>query len=1292
MATQLEIQQAMNKALGVRNELLKEQSRLVKSQLADTLGLKQAWSEIDPDLNDILGTIKKTRAALDDAAESFEESEHAGESFGETIARELSKSRKAADSFKVVVNKIEERFPKLAAVSMGFIDGLIQGFKFAWNVMKSGLDVVFSIGKAFKDIGFSILSIPFKMLDGLIAASNKLLPIMEATARAIEDVRKGFGDIATGTGKEIIDTAHNVGIGFEKMGLSGYAIFGSLDERIQAVNKLAQGLGANIDNFSKELKESGGAIMLFQKGLGLTDETMGGLTKRAKSMGTTFTTQLKEITKFSVDFGKKFGVSQKLISKDMGTMAVDVKHFANLAPKELAKVSVYARKLGLDVKDLLGVIDKFDTFESAAESSAQLSQAFGVQTDAIALMKAENPADRVDTLRKSFLSAGKSADQLSRQELKLLSQTTGLGEEAVKAAFSQKNLGISMQELSKQGIISEKKTRTTEEAIGDLQSSIERIIKPFKQFTSFIKSFVDGFARGLLGSENFRDLLVTIHKALRETYAIGMKVGQAFANMFPGLKDLIVNFKSFFKVTDGFKPFGTMINTVSGAFTDFFDSIKNGPDAVIQLFKDLKKGFNSFTTAILGNTNTRAMEEFATATGNVIAGVIKTFSLGAIKIMEVITNILTGKELPKDIPGDGIAAALINPLVKEFEDPNGPLKQIIPAFLKMVGGIWSKYKEPITKAVQPIALGFVGVMFGSAFIKAAGALLITSLSEMFMGKLISWVKGPGGSILESAGSSIGATLVEFITSPFIAIPLAIAAVLGTSVAISKGMDQFNENLRKKFGETESMVGASTAGIIDVITLGLLPDSLVEKVGEFAASAAEMIFRTIEKLPFGDSVSSMLQTYVKSSIEVLKSLGDLVLAIFDGNTEDITKKASAFGEKIMSFVATGFSTIMSILPTLIKATASAALVGLQKAAALIITEFIPWVLKGASKLAQVILGVINGVFVKVGDWIGKIPIIGAVLGPMFTLIGNIIGKFATSFGMLADFFGQAVKKAELFRTLVVESFTDLANVIADKADHIWSSIKEAFGISRAESLISNWVSTFDKELKENVQMFANWIEDGVTSLMKWLGIASPSKKAMEIGSFFVQGFLDGLSNLGELIKKPFSLAIDSIKDVLGFGPDSKNVKIGSGIADSLEAGLKAVPNIIENVTSSGLSAVDAMTKLGDMTTDLLKTPFMSLESIALRSPATSPVVKAISAMVDEANAIETSLATMSQPFDIDARLEALGKDLGLKDKTFRVERKNIQLNLNLNVNIEAEKLANVLKDQGKFVLTDSTTRK
>jgi len=70
----------------------------------------------------------------------------------------------------------------------------------------------------------------------------------------------------------------------------------------------------------------------------------------------------------------------------------------------------------MDIKDLQGVMGKFDTWEGAAESVGKLNAQFGMQLDTEKMMMAENPAERMDMIRKAFEQTGKSVGDLSRRQ------------------------------------------------------------------------------------------------------------------------------------------------------------------------------------------------------------------------------------------------------------------------------------------------------------------------------------------------------------------------------------------------------------------------------------------------------------------------------------------------------------------------------------------------------------------------------------------------------------------------------------------------------------------------------------------------------------------------------------------------------------------------------------------------------------------------------------------------------------------------------------------------------------
>jgi hypothetical protein len=175
--------------------------------------------------------------------------------------------------------------------------------------------------------------------------------------------------------------------------------------------------------FKRLFVENGERIGAYIKGLGLSEEGQAALAESAIKTGKSLQEIGREITTYAFQMGEAFGINGKQISRDVGAMMADVNNFGNLSVQTLTNVSVFARRLGVEFKALLGVVDKFDNFEQAAEGVAHLSQAFGLQLDTLQLLNAQDPAERIEMLRKSFFEAGRSVENMTRQERALLATT-----------------------------------------------------------------------------------------------------------------------------------------------------------------------------------------------------------------------------------------------------------------------------------------------------------------------------------------------------------------------------------------------------------------------------------------------------------------------------------------------------------------------------------------------------------------------------------------------------------------------------------------------------------------------------------------------------------------------------------------------------------------------------------------------------------------------------------------------------------------------------------------------------
>ena len=172
--------------------------------------------------------------------------------------------------------------------------------------------------------------------------------------------------------------------------------------------------------------------------------------------------------------------SFKMIAKDMMTLKEDFTSFGHLSDKALAETSARMRSLGMDVKTLGKMVDKFLNFEDAAVSSAKLAQTFGMNIDAMKMMKAANkdPMKALDMMRKSFFAAGKDITNMTAAEKKLLEQTTGLTGQELQLAFAQKNRGRSMKDIKKKTESQADVQRSMRDAMVEMGDQMKKVVRP----------------------------------------------------------------------------------------------------------------------------------------------------------------------------------------------------------------------------------------------------------------------------------------------------------------------------------------------------------------------------------------------------------------------------------------------------------------------------------------------------------------------------------------------------------------------------------------------------------------------------------------------------------------------------------------------------------------------------------------------------------------------------------------------------------------------------------------------
>jgi len=702
-----------------------------------------AFAGLAAGATDAAGATNKFADAASKAAEAASKGKTSlnelQDKLGQTGKNALSGKQKIA----ALGSYLEKEFPVASGAALGALSGLKQGFDNLVSLGSGILGFASSIGSAMLNIGSSIISIPFKLFDGLINMAKKGGGISEL-ATALNNIRKEFGSLKGPVASSIQSTAKQMN-GLAGSGLSAMQVFGTVAERMELLTTMFAAGGVALQSFSGEFKDNGLAILGFQKGLGITNEQMGSLASTAKASGTTITEQLIDITKQADHLADKFKLDAKIVSKGIVKATTDISHFGSMSKAQIASSVTYFTKLGVEVDKVVGTMDAFSTFDTAAENVSTLNQVFGTSIDAMKLVNAQDPADVIEHLRKEFARAGIDGEKMTRQQRMMVKQMTNMDDAEQKLIFSSKNRNVSLADIRKESEKAEKKTMTQTQAMAKLADSMDRVLKAGESKEGgFFGHFFQGFTDGIQKTTEFQGLMKNIRGSLMTVWLEGKRLGKGFVDAFPGVKEFLGG------LTDIFQPakFKKLVGGTVDVFIGFFKDLESGKASFPDLMERLKKHFFNFFDSEKG-AGQKVMGGFKK-----IMMAIQVILAGGIKwVMEsiggFIRNIVNFIKNPSDITGGmgDVASAYISPIGQAFRDG---WKILGPALGDLFSVLFKKLGDIIMPKVKAFASEYwpilAGILFGPmAFRAMLGAG--TAVFSKAIGGMIS--KAFGGSDTQS---------------------------------------------------------------------------------------------------------------------------------------------------------------------------------------------------------------------------------------------------------------------------------------------------------------------------------------------------------------------------------------------------------------------------------------------------------------------------------------------------------------------------------------------------------------
>jgi len=374
---------------------------------------------------------------------------------------------------------------KIAPISNSFSRAAVASFELA--------DGTNGISEAFKAYALNAAK-SLTLSRALFSGIERIVADNINTIKALDEIEASFVR-ATGLSREFATEAFELRFALSAVGISG-----------QQAAESSQNLIENMSEFS-QLSKAG------RRDFGELAAMIDHLGGNAAGMGQTFTKVAgMSISQTSATMTRLFGVAESLeipfsqISDDVQAMGPLFAKFGEEGVEVFEGLQAASKATGLSVRELYGVVSKFDAFDSAAQAAGRLHAALGVNIDSYTLLSASEE-ERILILQDLMAASGRTFEELSHQEVIELSHALGAsleetaqifgttGEEVRKTTQQLLYAGMAEEELEERV----KAGQTAMEKLGLVMQNVAFAAEPLVDLIQHLANLVLGFTETLQG-------------------------------------------------------------------------------------------------------------------------------------------------------------------------------------------------------------------------------------------------------------------------------------------------------------------------------------------------------------------------------------------------------------------------------------------------------------------------------------------------------------------------------------------------------------------------------------------------------------------------------------------------------------------------------------------------------------------------------------------------------------------------------------------------------------------------
>lgn len=355
-----------------------------------------------------------------------------------------------------------------------------------------------------------------------------------------------------------------------------------------AITELASSMG----DFNNILKSSDGEALVTattrMQNLGISGAAVGS-TYQTLTKGLNMTGQEAiAVQEKLATAGIELGIAPQKMVEGFNSALPTLAQFGNKAGKVFLKLSSQANKLGIEMNNLLGFVEQFDTFEGATKAAGQLNAMLGTQISSIELLTASYE-ERPKIILEAFEATGKSWEMMGRLEKRALAAAAGFQDIGDAAKFFEGGIaGLDEAEQQLDGItMSQEELAKAEKKAIDMGKKFKALMLEFTVAVEPALNLLHGLLDTVISLfVEFPNLSKVIGGFAVAVIAIKGTTG-AIKGVAGGLKELVGIGGTFKEMIDDMKNFHSEVKSGWEETKDFFGGLKEGKDDVIEVKDEL---------------------------------------------------------------------------------------------------------------------------------------------------------------------------------------------------------------------------------------------------------------------------------------------------------------------------------------------------------------------------------------------------------------------------------------------------------------------------------------------------------------------------------------------------------------------------------------------------------------------------------------------------------------------------------------------------------------------------------